>query len=235
MSRVHFADGSHDAESVEIRASANLWDERAEAYRTSRTHREGPDLDLIVKWCGPGPGVTALDVATGGGHVARRLREAGCAVVSCDPSPGMRPDVICRAEDLPFAGGSFDVAVTRLAGHHFENVRAAVTEMARVSRGLVVVGDMLYLDEAVEEAQKLRDPSHVRTYTEAAWRSFLEAAGLEVEAVELVEKRHSLEEWLARTGCEGEDAERVRRLLAGRTQSGEWLDVNVVLRARKKA
>ena len=234
MSRAHCADGSHETRPLWIRA-ANPWDERAEAYRTSRAHSEGPDLDLIVKWCGPGPGVTALDVATGGGHVARRLREAGCAVVSCDPSPGMRSDVICRAEDLPFAGGSFDVAVTRLAGHHFENVRAAVTEMARVSRGLVVVGDMLYLDEAVEEAQKLRDPSHVRTYTEASWRSFLEAAGLEVEAVELVEKRHSLEEWLARTGCAGEDAECVRWLLAPRTQSGEWLDVNVVLRARKKA
>ena len=34
---------------------------------------------------------TAIDVATGGGHVARRLREAGLQVVSCDPAPGMRP------------------------------------------------------------------------------------------------------------------------------------------------
>mgnify|MGYP003289496345 CR=1 FL=1 len=33
------------------------------------------DLDLLVEWCEPGEGVKALDVATGGGHVARRLRE----------------------------------------------------------------------------------------------------------------------------------------------------------------
>ena len=66
----------------------DLWSERAEHYRTSDAHREGPDLDLIVEWAA-GAG-TALDVATGGGHVARRLREAGIRVVSSDPAPGMR-------------------------------------------------------------------------------------------------------------------------------------------------
>ena len=230
----HFAHESYPSDFLRGIRGANPWDERADLYRLSPTHREGPDLDLVVEWCEPGSGVAALDVATGGGHVARRLREAGCSVVSCDPSPGMQPDVICRAEDLPFADGSFDVAVTRLAGHHFQDALAAVAEMARVSRGLVVVGDMLYLSEAVEEAQKLRDPSHVRTYTQAEWRGFFEAAGLEVEAVEVVEKRHHTEEWLARTGCEGDDAERVRALLADRTDGEEWLDENVVLKARKR-
>ena len=52
-----------------------LWDERAQAYRDSKTHAEGADLDLVVEWCAPGPGRKVLDVATGGGHVARRLRE----------------------------------------------------------------------------------------------------------------------------------------------------------------
>ena len=66
------------------------WSDRAEAYRKSPTHREGPDLDLVVEWCEPAEGVKALDVATGGGHVARRLREAGAEVVTLDPSPGMR-------------------------------------------------------------------------------------------------------------------------------------------------
>ena len=32
--------------------------------------------------------MTVLDVATGGGHVARRLREAGATVVTVDPAPG---------------------------------------------------------------------------------------------------------------------------------------------------
>ena len=87
------------------------WSDRAEAYRQSPTHREGPDLELVVEWCDPGEGVKALDVATGGGHVARRLREEGCQVVTLDPSPGMQADVLAGAESIPFEDGSFDVAV----------------------------------------------------------------------------------------------------------------------------
>src|SRR5207248_3570107 len=115
-----------------------LWDERAQAYRDSKTHAEGADLDLVVAWCAPGPGRKVLDVATGGGHVARRLREAGCDVVTTDSSPGMKPDVVSRAEDLPFADGSFDCVVSRIARHHFPDVRKALEEMARVSNDVVL-------------------------------------------------------------------------------------------------
>src|SRR5438045_9577144 len=115
---------------------SDLWSERAQSYVDSPVHAQGEDLDLVVEWCEPGSGVTALDVATGGGHVARRLREAGCEVVTVDPAPGMQPDVVGRAEHLPFADGSFDVVVCRIAAHHFPEIEAAVAEMARVSQRL---------------------------------------------------------------------------------------------------
>ena len=76
----------------------DVWSERAEAYRQSPAHREGPDLDAIVEWVA-GAG-TALDVATGGGHVARRLREEGCTVVTVDPAPGMKAGVLAPADHL---------------------------------------------------------------------------------------------------------------------------------------
>src|SRR6266498_4341786 len=76
---------------------SDVWSTRAQAFRESPTHREGPDLDLLVEWCEPGSDVKVLDVATGGGHVARRLREEGCTVVTVDPAPGMQPDVVARA------------------------------------------------------------------------------------------------------------------------------------------
>jgi hypothetical protein len=211
------------------------WSERAEAYRQSPGHREGADLDLLVDWCEPADGVKALDVATGGGHVARRLREAGCQVVTLDPSPGMQADVLAPAEHIPFDDGAFDVVVTRIAPHHFGDIRAAVGELARASNRLVVVEDTLYSSERHEQAEKLRDPMHVRNYTEDEWREFLTEAGLEVEQVECFEKEHPLEDWLARTGCEGDEAERVRELLADRltTDGTAWVDTKIVIRARK--
>ena len=207
------------------------WSGRAEAYRNAPEQREGEDLDLIVRWAEGAE--TALDVATGGGHVARRLREAGVEVVSSDPAPGMQPDVICRAENLPFADGVFDLVVTRIAPHHFDNVVAAVAEMARVSNHLVVVEDTLYVSEQVEEAEKLRDPTHVRSYTEPEWRSFLEAAGLEVEQVESFEKRHPLEAWLDRSGTLAEDKPRVKEMLADQIEGDVYVDTKLVLKARK--
>jgi ubiquinone/menaquinone biosynthesis C-methylase UbiE len=207
------------------------WSERAQAYRDAVEQREGPDLDRLAEWA---EGSTVLDVATGGGHVARRLRDAGLQVVTCDPAPGMQPDVVCRAEDLPFADESFDVVVTRIAPHHFEDVPKAMGEFARVARRLVIVEDTLYTDERVEEAEKLRDPTHVRSYSEEEWRRFFEQARLEVEAVDHVEKRHPFDDWLARTGCVGAEAERVRELLAHRTDGDAWTDTKLLLKGAKR-
>jgi hypothetical protein len=57
---------------------SDVWSERARLYVESDAHREGVDLDWIVEWARGAR--TALDVATGGGHVTRRLREAGLKV-----------------------------------------------------------------------------------------------------------------------------------------------------------
>jgi SAM-dependent methyltransferase len=209
----------------------SVWSKRAAAYRESDAHREGVDLDLFAEWAAGTR--TALDVATGGGHTAKRLREAGLEVVTCDPAPGMRPDVICRAEDLPFADGSFDVVASRVAPHHFEDVAAAVREMARVSAGLVLVSDNLFVSEAGEQADRLRDPTHVRNYTEEEWRGFFAGAGLRVEAAVPLLHSVAFEPWLERTGCAGQDAERVRGLLGDRVQDGRLQLPRLVLKGRK--
>ena len=211
----------------------DLWSERADDYRKSPTHAEGPDLDLVVEWCEPAVGVTALDVATGGGHVARRLRERGATVVTADPAPGMRADTTAFAEDLPFADGSFDVVACRIAAHHFADVNAAIREMARVARDRVVIEDNLFFDESSEEAERLRDPSHVRCYSEAEWEVMLEAAGVRVDAIERFDRRVPLQPWLDRVRCTGDDAVRVVELL-GRRVDGETVEMSsLVIRGRK--
>jgi SAM-dependent methyltransferase len=205
-------------------SSSDVWSERAEQYRTSAIHAQGEDLDLTVAWCEPAEGVTVLDVATGGGHVARRLREAGATVVTVDPAPGMQADATAPAEDLPFADKSFDAVACRVAAHHFTDVRQAVREMARVAKRRVVVCDNTFVSDASEEADKLRDPTHVRNYGVAEWRALLEQAGLEVGREELMQRPLEIEPWLERAGTPAEDRERVRQLLADRIVDG-WMDL----------
>jgi SAM-dependent methyltransferase len=213
----------------------DMWSDRAELYRTSAIHSAGDDLDLVVEWCEPGGGVTVLDVATGGGHVARRLREAGCNVVTVDPAPGMQADVLAPAEHLPFADASFDAVATRLAAHHFADVLAALKEMARVASGRVVICDNTFVSETSEEADRLRDPSHVRNYGVAEWESFFELAGLEIAEQRHMERPLEIEPWLARVDCTGADAARVRELLGDRIVDG-WMQLpTLVMKGTKKA
>lgn len=203
---------------------SDLWSERAQAYVDSPAHREGEDLDLIVAWADGAE--TALDVATGGGHVGRRLREAGLEVVTTDPAPGMKPDVICPAEHLPFADDAFDVVACRVAAHHFDDVPAALAEMARVARRSVLLVDNLFQSDDAEEADRVRDPSHRRNLTEAEWRSEFERAGLRVAEARRFGKPLDFEAWLERAGCEGDEAERVRALLADRIDENGQLHLD---------
>jgi SAM-dependent methyltransferase len=209
----------------------DIWSERAEAYRKSDAHRQGRDLELFAEWA---KGETALDVATGGGHVANRLREAGLQVVTIDAAPGMSPDVVSRAEEIPFADASFDVVACRLAAHHFQDPAGALAEMARVSRALLLVADNLFLGEEGEEADRLRDPTHVRNYSVEEWRRFFEDAGVDVEAFEREDKRIELEPWLDRAGCEGEEADLVRELLADRVEGGYLKLDRGIFKGRKR-
>ncbi len=211
--------------------TSDVWSARAQAYVESDAHREGEDLEQLVVWSAGTR--TALDVATGGGHVARRLREAGIEVVTCDPAPGMHPDVICRAESLPFADEAFDVVVCRTAAHHFADVELALHELARVSRDRVLVVDTLFMGTDVEEAERLRDPSHVRNRTEAEWRSLVEEAGLAIDEVRFLQSTFDFEAWLARTGCEGDEAADVAGLLGERVADGRLTLDKLAIRATK--
>src|SRR3954452_22193726 len=202
----------------------DVWSDRADAYRTSAIHSEGPDLDLVVAWCEPGEGVTVLDVATGGGHVARRLREAGATVVTVDPAPGMRADTTAPAEALPFAGASFDAVACRVAAHHFDDVLTAVREMGRVANHRVVICDNTFVSESAEEADRVRDPSHVRNYSAPEWHSFFELAGLRISDERYLQRPLEIQPWLDRTQTPQDQQARVRELLGDRVEDG-WMNL----------
>ena len=149
--------------------------------------------------------------------------------MSCDPAPGMQPDVICFAEELPFAdSSSFDLAVTRVAAHHFADV-APGDARARPRRRASGSSSSTTSTAATpsSEAEKLRDPSHVRNYTEEEWRGFFAGSGHRASRrCASSPTRSSSSRGSSARSCTGEDAERVRALLADRITDGD-----VVLRA----
>ncbi|MEA1893611.1 MAG: methyltransferase domain-containing protein [Euryarchaeota archaeon] len=145
-----------------------------------------------------------LDVATGDGFLAFEFakRVSGANVTGCDRTRicfwllrayserGGLDNVDFRVMDvksLGFEDGSFDIVSCRFAFHHFTNPGKAVSEMARVcKRGgkIVFVEGLSSGDVAKSEyhnrIEQLRDPSHVRLYSEPEPVGLLEDAGLKV-------------------------------------------------------
>jgi hypothetical protein len=96
-----------------------------------------------------------------------------------------------------------------------------------------VICDNTFVSESSEEADRLRDPSHVRNYGVAEWESFFELAGLEIEEERHFTRPLEIEPWLARVECTGADAARVRELLGDRVADGTMPLPTLVLKGTK--
>jgi hypothetical protein len=97
-----------------------------------------------------------------------------------------------------------------------------------------VICDNTFVSESSEEADRLRDPSHVRNYGVAEWHSFFELAGLEVAAEELMQRPLEIQPWLDRAQTPVEDQPRVRELLGERIRDG-WMDLpTLVIKGTKR-
>ncbi len=215
-------DGSDDAATSAAHALVRqTFAPNAEAYVSSESHAGGADLARLVELAAPQPDDRALDVSTGGGHTALALAPRVARVVASDLTPRMLAVarthlisqgatnvdyVIADAERLPFLDESFDLVTVRIAPHHYPNVAQAVREMARVLKpgGRLVVIDNIApeqpaLDAALNDWERRRDPSHIRSHTLATWREFITQAGLRLTHAEVGRKRVVFAPWVART------------------------------------
>ena len=191
-------------------------------YRLSVDHTDADDREILISRLAFEPFHAALDVATGGGHTAVAFASRVRRVVASDLTPEMLREartlaagqgraniafVAADAEVLPFRDGAFDRVTCRIAPHHFPDVHAAIAEMVRVTKpgGLVgiidsVVPDDPALDAFMNGAERVRDPSHVRSYRMEEWVSLLKDAGLDLRYISCAWKKHDFPEWVARTG-----------------------------------
>jgi len=194
----------------------------ASKYRCSADHTDVEDLDLLFTGLALDPEHRVLDVATGGGHTAVALAGRSGRVVASDLTPQMLREAsklaaeagagnvvfsAADAEMLPFRDAAFDRVTCRIAPHHFPDVRAALAEMARVTRpggrvGIIdsVVPSEPSLDAFLNGVERVRDPSHVRSYRVEEWLEFLAGAGLLLQQAASMWKTHAFPEWVARTG-----------------------------------
>lgn len=210
--------------SSSVRESQRFFASKADAYRRSATHANRADLDRMMEWIGKTTG-WALDVATGGGHTGARLREAGFRVVTQDATLEMRPDVASDALALPFRAASFDVVASRIAPHHFPDLRRFCREAARVLRpgGALYVFDLTAPREraqAIDAIERLRDPSHGHSWSSAEWRVAL--TGWRVERLETRASEMDLDPWIARAEMPPERERELRRILEARPDLGGY-------------
>ncbi|HET9343797.1 MAG TPA: methyltransferase domain-containing protein [Candidatus Eremiobacteraceae bacterium] len=210
---------------------ARQFDRMSTAYARSVGHAGGDDLDILVRFVAPTSDMRVLDVATGTGNTAAAIAPSVASVIAIDIAPSMLErtrelaarkgltnltTALMDAEALDFDDAFFDVVTSRIAPHHFIDIARAIREIARVLRpdGAFVVEDSIVPDEReldtfLNDVERLRDPTHVRSLTAREWTDLLASAGLTQTKSSVCRKPHPFAEWIARAGMEEADAERV--------------------------
>lgn len=205
-----------------------------DAYVKSVGHATGNDLARMVEVSSPKPTDLLVDIATGGGHVAKTFAPHVARVIATDLTPQILQHAgaffaelkltnietqIADAEELPFADASIDIVTCRIAPHHFPHPERFIEEVARVLRP---GGRFVLVDSTVPEGEaggffnrfeKLRDPSHVRSLTIGAWEAFMTGAGLTITVVETFAKRHDFDDWTSRSRMPGEDKAELEQMM----------------------
>ena len=207
---------------------------QAAPFAAAAAVRNEEALNRIVQWAGAGPDDTVLDVACGPGLLACAFARVAKHVTGIDMTPAMLEQARKTQQEqglknvswqpgnvysLPFPRAQFSIVSSRFVFHHLQEPLAALKEMKRVCQpgGKIVVADMAPLPEkaaALNAAELLRDPSHVRAMTTDELRGLFEQAGLGTPQVFSYRMEGELEDLMSRSFPNEGDADRVRKIYA---------------------
>lgn len=190
----------------------------ARQYALSPGHARGADLKIVFDLLKPEPFMRVLDVATGAGHTAAMVAPYVKHVTAVDLAQGMIDETeklfaergianadarVMDVEALQFPDASFDAVTCRIAPHHFIDIGKAVSEISRVLKqgGIFVLEDSCApgakrLDRFINDLERIRDHTHVRSYTKAQWKAMLYQCGLFVTVTRNYRKTHDVTEWM---------------------------------------
>jgi SAM-dependent methyltransferase len=194
---------------------------QAVVFNTAAPVANRDALQMIVAAAEPGPEDVVLDVACGGGLVARAFAPHVRHATGIDVTPAMLDQARKAAAEqdlantsweqgdvtsLPYADGAFTIVATRFSFHHFLEPLVVLKEMVRVcaSGGRIVVVDSCPSEDKAKAAafnrlELLRDPSHTRALPLSEMKSLFAAAGLGEPRVSFSELRDVVSNLLARS------------------------------------
>jgi SAM-dependent methyltransferase len=200
------------------------WTGRAEAYASSFAKLCIYPVPQLLDVADVNSQVRMLDVGTGTGSVAAAAVERGAGVTAVDAQPDMvawtarrvpEADVrVAALPELPFDAGAFDVTVGNFVLNHVGRPRAALAELARVTRPGGTIALTVWSEPAgagaeliprAVQASGATRPAHLPPPPSAdqfernstGFAALLESAGLrDVECTNLTWNHHaSVEEW----------------------------------------
>ncbi len=211
----------------------DFFSRHAAGYTTSQSHKAGQDLALLTDLLHPGPTDRLVDIAAGTGHTALHLRGEIADAVLVDFTPEMLAEarklaegrglaittLVADAVAIPLPDASFTLATCRRAAHHFPDVPGFLAEVHRLLApgGRLGISDMTADDAAIgllNSIERLRDASHRSALSPTQWRRAVEAAGFQVEALEIEREDYALMRWLAPVSPEEVDFPAIRATLA---------------------
>jgi ubiquinone/menaquinone biosynthesis C-methylase UbiE len=207
---------------------------QAAPFASAAPIRNEEALNQIVHAAGAGAEDTVLDVACGPGLLVCAFARVVRHATGIDLTPAMleqarkiqqeqRLDNVSWQQgdvtSLPYSDGRFSIVSSRFVFHHLEQPVVVLKEMRRVcsSGGRVVVADMAAPPEkaaALNAAEKLRDPSHVRALTEEELFGLFSRAGLPEPQVSYYRLEGEFEELLSRSFPNPGDGDRLRQIFA---------------------
>ncbi|HEX3435138.1 MAG TPA: class I SAM-dependent methyltransferase [Pseudacidobacterium sp.] len=206
----------------------------AAAYLESSVHAQGAELESLGQLIAATPRARVLDLGCGAGHTSFAVAPFAAEVVAYDLTDEMLEVVKAEAarrgfgnlqtqrgsaEALPFANTSFDWVVSRYSAHHWRNITHALKEVRRVLKtgGRVCFIDIAgghepLFDTYLQAVEVLRDPSHVRDYTEQEWLALLENADFEASVERRWRVPIEFASWIKRIGTPEERTAAIRSL-----------------------
>ncbi|MCJ7500158.1 methyltransferase domain-containing protein [bacterium] len=196
----------------------------ADRYLISDDHQSGSDLDVIRQMASLQSPSLTVDVATGAGHALAAAGPFSKFCVAVDLTMEMLQVtrehlsgaglenvqfIQSAADHLPLANSTASLLLCRIAPHHFASIPGFLDEVVRVlePEGRCVIIDSIVPEEAdkdrfINEIERLRDPSHMRSHTLRQWLKLFEKTGLQTISVELFERTHLFQKWAKRTGLD---------------------------------